>query len=232
MPKQGWKWRTEKFRRMSSDELWEACTWNRPEFQQITPKLARWIFNHLVPTYQPDEDHRWQATRIRLLWVIASHPHNPPWKVGFFWRVIGETKSLPICWDLVEVMSGFVGGLNDAPRFIALYDDPTAHPLARGEAIFALGYLQNSSEPGWNEATHDVCLRAFRDAELPYARAGACCLATFSCRFKNEIAALLDDPTPVFGNWASVGSYAADYYDQFLHQGDVPPPHVCACFGG
>ena len=201
-----------ELRRRSRRERKELQLWKQ---RFVTPKLARWIYETLLPDPHLDEEDPWLDLRSALLSTIALHQVEPPWKNEFFWREIEKYKTVRYGMWVVEAMAGHVGGLQDVPRFIALYDDEDACPEVRGEALWGLAYLYGH-DPEWDEATRDVCLRALHDLEIPYARVGACYLAAWTSRFEDEVLKLREDETVALPGWGqTVGDYAKDAYMQY-----------------
>jgi hypothetical protein len=201
------------FRSLSEAERDEIREWKQ---KHVSPKMARWIYETLLPDPHLFEEDPWLSLRTTLLWLIAVHKSQPSWKTSFFWREIEKNKTIRYGMWVVEAMSGLVGGIEDAPRLIALYEDKKACPEARGEALFALAYLASPSDSAWLEITHDVCLRALHDQELPYARAGATWLAAWTGRFEDEILALRSDETiTIPGEGHTVGFYADSAYEDY-----------------
>jgi len=203
-----------EYRRRSSKEREELLDWKR---RHVSPKMARWIYETLLPDPHLFKDDPWLDLRRHLLWLIAINKWQPSWANSFFWREVEKNKSIRYGMWVVEAMSGLVGDIRDVPKFIALYDDEEACPEARGEALFGLAYLARSSDPRWLEVTHDVCLRALHDQKLPYARAGATWLAAWTLRFEDEILGLRNDQTLSIEGWSrTVASDAEVAYESLL----------------
>jgi hypothetical protein len=209
MPKHGWKFRTERLREMSHQELIEYLRGSTS-----AAKLAKWVYKKLAPNDQP--------LQIMALEAIAND-ERIPWKHRWLWRELERQKANPLGdWVVIALTRWGVKTVSDVPRFIALYNDESAHPFTRGSAVFGLNRCLELAEmleqdDGKRRLTdlemeqiRVTCQAALNDETNPYARAGACWLASrFDC-FEEELQRLSKDQTRIEASGGIVADYAAD----------------------
>lgn len=193
MPKHGWKWRTERLRAMDDEALQSYLHAHR---DKISAKLGRWIYENL------EARSEWSAIAglQRIDW-----DERAPWGHVYLWRELERRKADPIGdWIIVAMGSGHFPP-DAAQHFVAIFDDPSTHPLTRGSAVYGLQNALSSDEDGRLLTKDDalarpVCGRALQD-ESPYVRSFAVWLAARLGGFDDDIVRLTQDETVVGGGY-------------------------------
>jgi RimJ/RimL family protein N-acetyltransferase len=171
VPKHGWKWRTERLRELSEDQLRELL--QRHDRGAVSGKVARWVFENLGD----------QMPFIRFAALERSaHDDRCPWRKDYLWSLLPAYKHDPFGdWIVIALTRGLVADpTQDIKRFIALYRDETAHPITRGSAVFGIsnavavaGYADNPkpfTADVWS-LVRVTCTSA-KNSKIPYAREG------------------------------------------------------------
>lgn len=208
MSKHGWKWRTEQLRDLSPEQIQSLL--RETSVYQVSGKLARWIFRNLG-----------EETRVLALERITED-ERATWARAFLWNLLERHKQEAFGdWVVIVLTRSGVKSIHDADRFIDLYHDESAHPSTRGSAVFGLSNSVSFSKfdregsslsvETWERA-RQACAAALKDAN-PYARAGACWLASHLGEFREEVHALKNDRTRIQESGSTVSSYAEDWYD-------------------
>jgi hypothetical protein len=207
MPKHGWKYRTERLRKFSPEQI--EILLRETSVYQVSGKLARWIFENLG-----------DRNRILALERIAED-ERATWARSYLWNLLEKHKHEPFGdWVVVVLTRSGVCSARDADRFIDLYRDERAHLETQGSAVFGLSnsvcYSKfdpegtSLSSQTWERALQ-TCSDALRDSN-PYARAGACWLAQHLDAFHEEVIALRQDRTRcVQGGGCTVADHAEDW---------------------
>jgi hypothetical protein len=212
MPKHGWKWRTEQVRKLTAEQLQPILQYS--QVYRLSSRMARWIYEDLIP--EPDE----LGLRIYALDRLGFDSETS-WTRPYLWRELEKYKHEPFGdWCVIALSRSCAGDELSAKRFIALYEDETAHPDARGSAVFgihsAMSYDDGFSKPfaaGTLEAVRSTCAKALVDKDNAYARAGACWLAQDLGGFEKELAVLAEDHAVVLTGNPPIT--VADHVDKY-----------------
>ena len=210
MPKHGWKWRTERVRESDHRALCALLG------GQVSGRLARWIYENLIPN--PDPDGLAATCLIRI-----GEDYSYPKKQAYLWRELEKHKADPLGdWAIIGIVRDCIWTAEYVERFMRYYEDESSHPMTRGSAIFGInssigplpwfevGSPRHELSPELWARVRETCAKACID-ENPYARAGAAWLAKGLGGFEAELAILAKDETVVPDHGATVSSFASDY---------------------
>lgn len=164
--------------------------------KRVSGKLARFLYRN-VPS---------ESVQILALSRIAFDK-EAPWAQGFFWSELAQRKQTAFGdWLVIALTRSWCGSREKAAAFLALYRDPTAHPLTKGSAIAALNSCANEirmtlKEDAQTFFNHDelwkeirgACLCALQDPGNAYARGEACSLSWHFSGLESYVRRLLDD---------------------------------------